>query len=113
MTTSQLSTRIEFLKSFLEKDPNDSFSRYALALDYLNSGDISLAVEEFERLLKIDPNYSATYYHFGKVLERLGKTSEAKELYQKGIELTTKKGEAHALKELKEALFTLTLSEED
>ena len=113
MTITPTSTRIQLLRGFLEKDPNDSFSRYALALDYLNGGEINLAIEEFELLLKNDPEYSATYYHFGKTLERLGKISEAKELYNKGIEVTTKKREMHALKELKEALFTLTLGEED
>ena len=40
--------RIEILKGFLEQDPKDSFSRYALALEYIKSGQTEDARREFE-----------------------------------------------------------------
>ncbi len=105
--------RISALKGFLEKDPNDSFSRYALALEYVNSEQYPNAVREFETLLTLDPNYTATYYHYGKIYEKLGQPDKAKDLYQRGIALTAARGETHANKELREALFMLTGGAED
>ena len=40
--------RIEILKGFLEENPKDSFSRYALALEYVKLGQHDDAVREFE-----------------------------------------------------------------
>jgi Tfp pilus assembly protein PilF len=105
--------RIELLKTFLEKDAADSFSRYAMALEYLNGGDISTAITEFETLKSHDANYTATYYHLGKAYEKAGNPDLAKAVYQTGILLTAEKGEAHANKELREALFMLTGGDDD
>lgn len=105
--------RIAQLKKFLESDPNDSFSRYALALEYLNANLLQEAQSEFETLLQSDPNYTATYYHLGKLYEKQGLPEKAKALYEKGIALTAQRGETHANKELREALFMLTGGEDD
>ena len=40
--------RVEILKGFLEQDPKDSFSRYALALEYVKAGQTDDARREFE-----------------------------------------------------------------
>jgi Tfp pilus assembly protein PilF len=105
--------RITLLKSFLEKDEKDSFSRYALALEYLKENDIETAIREFETVLRYDANYTATYYHLGKVYEKQGRTDDAKKIYQTGIALTAQKGDAHANKELREALMMLTGGDDD
>ncbi|MCS7012741.1 MAG: tetratricopeptide repeat protein [Chloroherpetonaceae bacterium] len=111
MATENL--RIAQLRKFLEKDPNDSFSRYALALELLNANQLQEAQSEFETLLQNDPNYTATYYHLGKLYEKQGHPEKAKALYEKGILLTQQQGDAHANKELREALFMLTGGDDD
>lgn len=113
MNVSPEERRISLLKSFLEKDPNDSFSRYALALDYVKLNQLDDAIREFEYLIQNAPDYAATYYHLGKVYEKQGRLSEAKNIYKRGIALTAKRGEAHANKELREALFMLTGGDDD
>jgi tetratricopeptide (TPR) repeat protein len=113
MSTSPEERRITILKSFLQKDPNDAFSRYALALDYVKLNRLDDAVQEFEYLLEHAPDYTATYYHLGKVYERLGRIEEAEKVYRSGIALTAQRGEAHANKELREALFMLTGGDDD
>lgn len=100
--------RIPILQSFLENDAADSFSRYALAQEYLKYGHTDLALREFNTLLTQDADYAATYYHLGKLYERLGNPADAKLTYQNGIAVTQKIGDAHATKELREALFLLT-----
>jgi tetratricopeptide (TPR) repeat protein len=101
------STRLDILKNMVAQRPNDSFLRYGLAMEYRNSGDLEAAVREFDGLMAADPDYAATYFHAGQTLERLGKLDEAREIYRKGIEVTTRKGEQHALSELQGALDLL------
>ena len=101
------SNRLETLKNMVAQNPRDSFSRYALALEHRNAGDLEAAVREFRGLIAADPDYAAAYYHAGQALERSGKPEEAREIYQKGIEVTTRKGDLHARSEIQAALELL------
>lgn len=100
-------TRLEILKSMVEQNPADSFSRYGLAMELRNTGDAEGAVREFAELQRIHPDYSATYFHAGQTLERMGRIEEARAMYQEGIEVTTRKGDMHARSELQAALDLL------
>ena len=61
-----MSDRREVLKNMVAQNPNDSFSRYGLAMEYANSGELELAMEAYQALLAVNPNYSAAYYHGGQ-----------------------------------------------
>jgi Flp pilus assembly protein TadD len=102
-----MSNRLEILKSMVEQNPADSFSRYGLAMEYRNTGDLEGAMREFHELQRLNPDYAATYFHAGQTLERLGRIDEAREMYQEGIEVTTRKGDMHARGELQGALDML------
>lgn len=97
--------RLEALKAFFEEDPSDPFTRFALAQEYLKRGDDEAALEFFEELAEDDPDYLGTYYHLGKLYERLGRTDEAKETYRRGIDIAQRKRDAHARAELQDALM--------
>ena len=99
--------RLEVLKSMVEQNPADSFSRYGLAMEYVNTGDLPAAVEQFSALLTHNPNYGAGYFHGGQTLEKLGRIEEAKAIYRKGIEVTGATGDAHTQSELQAALNML------
>lgn len=101
------STRLEILKSMVAQKPNDSFSRYGLAMEYRNGGDLEGAVREFRELMAVNPDYSPAYFHGGQTLEKLGRLDEAHELYQKGVEVTIRKGDEHARSEMQAALDLL------
>jgi tetratricopeptide (TPR) repeat protein len=101
------STRLDILKSMVEQNPADSFSRYGLAMEYRNSGDLEAAMREFHELKRLNPDYAATYFHAGQTLERLGRIDEARSMYEEGIEVTTRKGDMHARGELQGALDML------
>jgi Tfp pilus assembly protein PilF len=102
-----MSTRLEALKSLVEQQPNDSFLRYGLAMEYRNSGDLESALAEFHRLLAADPDYSAAYFHAAQTLERLRRPDEARDLYRAGIEVTTRKGDLKTRNEMQAALDML------
>jgi hypothetical protein len=62
---------------------------------------------EFRALLRMNPDYSAAYYHGGQTLEQLGQIDEARSLYQQGIEATTRTGDLHTRGEIQAALDIL------
>jgi Flp pilus assembly protein TadD len=100
-------TRLETLKSLSAQNPQDSFLRYGLAMEYRNAGDLESALREFQGLMEANPDYCATYFHAGQTLERMGRGEEARTVYQQGIEVTTRKGDMHARSELQGALDLL------
>ncbi len=97
--------RLEALKKFYEEDPTDPFTRFALAQEYLKRGDHEAALAFFEELVEDDPDYVGTYYHLGKLYERLGRAEAAKETYRRGIQVAQQKRDAHARAELQDALM--------
>jgi tetratricopeptide (TPR) repeat protein len=102
-----MSNRLEVLKNMVAQNPNDSFSRYGLAMEYVNAGDLEGAIEEYRTLLAANPNYSAAYYHGGQTLEKLGRREDARALYRQGIEATTRIGDLHTRSEIQTALDLL------
>jgi Flp pilus assembly protein TadD len=102
-----MGSRLEILKSMVEQKPADSFARYGLAMELRNTGDLEGAMREFDELRRMNPEYSATYFHGGQTLERLGRLDEARVFYQEGIEVTTRHGDMHARSELQTALDML------
>ncbi|HLI83239.1 MAG TPA: tetratricopeptide repeat protein [Bryobacteraceae bacterium] len=103
----QATSRLEALKSMVARNPNDSFSRYGLAMEYRNSGDLPAAMAEFRSLMAANPDYVAAYFHGGQTLERLGQLDEARELYRKGVEAARRTGNQHARGEMEAALAML------
>lgn len=92
----------------VELKPDDSFSRYGLAMELSNSGDLEAAVEQFELLLKHNPKYVAGYFHGGRNLEKLGRIEEARSVYLRGIEVSGEIGDEHTRGELMGALQTIS-----
>lgn len=95
------------LKQFVEAKPDDCFVRYGLAQEYVNMGQLEEANAEFDRILKINPGYQAAYYHGGQTLQKMGRVSDARARYQKGIEVAGQSGDLHAKSELEAALEEL------
>jgi Tfp pilus assembly protein PilF len=101
--------RTETLKAMLAEDPANSFARYGLAIEFMKAGSLETAVAEFRSLIERDPAYAAAYFHGGQTLERMGRVEEAKEMYERGIEVTTRSGDSHTRSELQAALDLLPI----
>jgi len=99
--------RLEILKNMVAQNPGDSFARYGLAMAYAGAGNYAQAVEEYRKLLDVNPKYVAAYYHGGQALEKLGLVDQAREIYQRGIDVSTQAGDAHTASELEAALDLL------
>lgn len=101
--------RLDILKQMVTQDPKNTFARYGLAMEYANSGQNEQAVEQFRALIQIDDNYSAAYFHGGQTLEKLGRLEEARDIYEKGLEASTRKGDIHTRNEIEAALSLLPI----
>ena len=99
--------RIEILKGFLKENAADSFSRYALALEYVKIGQHDDAVREFETVQRNDPSYVATYYQLGQLYQKLSRRHEAEKTFRTGITAAAKAGDEHTRSELEAALEAL------
>ncbi len=99
--------RIKTLLEFLSADPGDSFSRYALGLEYRSAGDLERAIETYQEVLRRDPDYLATYYQLAKAYQDSGELDQARATFQAGIELASRQGDLHTREELQEALGEL------
>ncbi|RAU82943.1 tetratricopeptide repeat protein [Pontibacter arcticus] len=95
-------TRLAQLFQFLEEDPNDPFTLYAIATEY-RTEDKQKAMEYYEKLLAAHENYVGTYYHAASLYNELGQPDKAESTYKKGILIARQEGNMHAFSELQQA----------
>jgi len=103
--------RIEILKSFLQHEPGDSFSRYALAMEYVKTNKFEDAQRAFEYVRDHDPEYLANYYQLAQLYRNMSMKHEAEKTYRTGITVATKAGDQHTREELEAALESLLAEE--
>jgi tetratricopeptide (TPR) repeat protein len=99
--------RIELLKGFLAENPDDSFSRYALSLEYVKLGQLDDARREFETVREKDPDYLATYYQLGQLYLKMGLKHDAEKTLRTGIGVAIKQRDDHTRSELEGVLETI------
>lgn len=97
-------TRIEKLLEFMKTSEKDSFLQHALALEYIKIGNDEDARKLFDEILQREPGYIGSYYHLGKLLERVAGPDSAIQVYKRGMEEARKAGDNHAYNELRAAL---------
>ncbi len=105
--------RLEQLLIYLEENPRDSFLQFALALEYLKKGEAEEGLKYFETLVENDPEYVGTYYHLGKLYNKLGRKTDAENCYAKGLDIASKLNDQHSFAELQNAKTNLSLGIDD
>lgn len=104
--------KIATLTQYLKKNPGDSFTKFALALELLKQEDSTKARKLFESIRTKDPEYLGVYYHLGKLYEREGDPERAHRIYEEGIDIARKQEENRTLSELQEAKSMLEWDDE-
>lgn len=110
---SSSDSKIKKLATFIKNNPNDSFSKFALALEFLKNDQLKKARILFEDIKQNDPEYDGVYYHLGKLYERSGNLEGARDIYKQGVEVAAENGHKRNTKELKEALAELEIEMEN
>jgi Tfp pilus assembly protein PilF len=101
--------RIEALKAMAAQDPTNLLARYGLAMEYVKQQAYGDAVATFEEVLRVNPTYAAAYFHGGQTYEKMGQVEDARSMYERGIEVTSRTGDGHTRAELQGALDMLPL----
>jgi len=88
------------LSEVLTQNPNDAFARYGLAMEYSKTADLERALEEFGKLLRVHPDYTAGYFMAAQTLVRANRNEEAKRMLVDGIAAARRSGNQHAQSEM-------------
>ena len=100
-------TRRQKLEEFLAQNPNDSFSRYGVALDCVREGDLVAAETHFRYLLANSTDYVPAYQMYAQMLMQNGRSSEAKPILESGIAAAARLRNQHAQSEMEGMLSEL------
>lgn len=100
-------SRKEQIEEMLAIDPDDSFLRYGLAMEYASAGEDEESVRQLMDLVRRDAEYVPAYLQCGQALVRLGRDDEARDVLTNGITMATRKGDHHAAGEMSGLLASL------
>jgi predicted Zn-dependent protease len=92
--------KVAAFTEILAQDPGNAFARYGLAIEYTQRGDTVLAMEQFDALEKLHPDYTAGYQMAAQTLMASGNTQRAEARLLAGIESARRTGNQHALTEM-------------
>lgn len=95
------------LEESVADQPDNAFARYALALEYMNSGDAAAADEQFRKLLELNTGYVPAYLMYAQFLVRESRPAEAKKILTTGVAEAAKAGNQHARSEMEALLAEL------
>lgn len=97
--------RLAALQDFLRDDPDDPFTRFAIAQEHAKRGNTAEALAFYEALVREHADYVGTYYHLGALYRALDRDDDALATYRAGVAAATEAGDVHARAELQSALL--------
>ncbi len=106
-------SRLQLLKDMLAEEPNEPFLLFAIAKEFEGENDLTQAQTYYEKLRQTSPNYVGTYYHLGKLYEKLERIEQAIETYKTGMQVAKAERDNHALAELAGAKLNLVDDDDD
>lgn len=90
----------------LEKQPDDLFLQYALAMEYLGLQQPDKAQTLLRQIITADEHYVAAYYQLGVLLQTRDEVA-AIALFEKGMFEAEQKGDRKTVNEFRSALDEL------
>ena len=99
--------RIAHLLEILAANPDDTFARYALGMEYSRAGRVDDAVSEFRTLTDKQPDYANAYFMAAQALAGVDRVPEAKSLLQEGVAAANRARNQHAASEMQAMLDEL------
>jgi len=102
-----MSDKLPKLQAMLEKQPNDPFLLYGIALEHKKLNEPEKAILFLDRCIAADPNYCYAYFQRGQISEMTGDIEAARQSYEDGIVAAKRAKDAHAQSEIEGALQML------
>ena len=100
MTTS----RIDIFKQMLESDPANSAVLFGLAKEYEKADATAEMIETLDRYLKAADDEGNAYGMLARAYEKLGRRDEARQTYERGIQVATSHGHPGMAEEYRSVL---------
>lgn len=100
-------SRREQLEVMLAKDPNDTFLRYALAMELESASEFDASIGMFRGLMQDSPPYVPAFFMLGQLLARINRVEETRTVLGEGIEQAREQNDNHAAGEMSEFLASL------
>jgi predicted Zn-dependent protease len=95
------------LTEILAQNPQDTFARYGLAMEYASLGRTDASLEQFATLLGDHPDYTPGYFMAAQTLARANRIDEARQRLEQGIACAGRTGNQHAKGEMQAMLDEL------
>ena len=109
MESKDTMDKVAMLSEILAQNPKDTFARYGLAMEYAGTGKVDAALEQFDMLLRDNPDYTAGYFMAAQTLARENKPQDAKLRLEQGLASAARTGNHHAASEMQAMLDELNL----
>lgn len=100
-------SRREQLESMLADSPDDTFLRYALAMELENEEEHERSLNLHRGLMDESPPYVPSFFMSGQQLADLDRIDEAKQTLEQGIAHAEEQGDQHAVAEMRAFLSSL------
>jgi len=94
-------TRREKLESMLQSATDDTFLKYALAMQCASDGDDAAGIRHLEELLASDSHYVPAYFQAAQLLAKANDADRSRQLLTRGIEVAHATGDEHAEREMR------------
>jgi tetratricopeptide (TPR) repeat protein len=96
--------RIIKLNEFLQDNPNDTFSLFAMAMELKSLNRCEEALGYLDKVLTVDPNYVPGYFQKAEILIELSRRQEAKQVLLDGIPKAVDAGQFHIRDRMQETI---------
>jgi Tfp pilus assembly protein PilF len=90
------------VEALLEREPNDVFLNFGLAMALASAGRIADACLRLDRTIELDADYVPAYFQKAQLLARGGDEGAAAAVLEAGIAVAKRIGDRHAEAEMSE-----------
>jgi tetratricopeptide (TPR) repeat protein len=91
---------IKNLEALIAKGQDSALIRYSLGNEYRREKKFTNAIAHLAQAIALDPEYSAAWKIYGKVLSENNQVNDAIKAFEQGITVAEKKGDIQAVKEM-------------
>jgi predicted Zn-dependent protease len=97
-------SRLEQLQALQNKEPDDAFVNFAIAMELSKAGRFQESLNQFDRVISLDPKYVAAHFQKARTLVTMGDEQAARAELHAGIAAAQACGDLHASGEMQEML---------
>ncbi|TWT96222.1 hypothetical protein [Neorhodopirellula pilleata] len=100
-------SRREKIQAMLADDPQDTFLRYSLAMEYRSEGNHEESLRGLGELTRDETPYVPAFFMAAQQLVDLNRINEARSMLREGIDQAREQGNSHAAAEMSELLASI------